>query len=121
METKELIFAGKKFFEGQVPSYIGKHIVGVKQGLMTYSVYLIPNNATFDKRVIPPSNSIIVAQFCNYLGHEGTYVDYIDGKDEYIVKLDDILQNGGVSSSPLTHLYQGLRHLLNRKVAYVFD
>ncbi|WP_288557726.1 hypothetical protein [uncultured Lactobacillus sp.] len=36
-------------------------------------------------------------------------------------KMNDILQNGGISSSPLTHLYQGSRHLLDRKVAYVFD
>lgn len=35
--------------------------------------------------------------------------------------LDDIFANGGVSSNPLTHLYQGFRHLLNRKVALVDD
>ena len=39
----------------------------------------------------------------------------------YLVKLTDLIQNGGVSSSSLTHLYQGLRHLLNRKVALVDD
>lgn len=35
--------------------------------------------------------------------------------------LSQIIENGGVSSSPLTHLYQGLRHLLDRKVALVND
>lgn len=32
METKELIFNGKKFFEGQTPNYIGKTINGLKKG-----------------------------------------------------------------------------------------
>lgn len=111
---KELIFSGKKFFEGEEPNYIGKTIKSPKNPIAYFisynDGYLDPSNHT----MIPDGTvkGVVTSDFAG-----GTYIT----NGAWWYKLTDLIQNGGVSSSPLTHLYQSFRHLLDRKVALVND
>ena len=94
-------------------SLIGK-MATVPEGTYAYSADL--TNTGFLKK----SDSIggLIGQIIGELTFQGTkYVvtsgDYIEG----FFKVSDVkIQNGGVQRSPLTHLYQSLQALLNRKV-----
>ena len=128
---KELIFSGKKYFEGQTPNYIGKTLKGagtnkVEGATVDYdfrsneavwsSAYReIPANSLNGRKIygqaIDDFNFVCVLMPYYYNGN--TYMEWF--------RVSELTENGGVSHSPLIHLYQGLRHLLNRKVAYVFD
>lgn len=113
---KELIFSGKKWFQGDMPNYIGKTVIAPKSDIGCWSQNL-------DNQFL----STQVAEFYSkpsgvvngYVKEKGTGNIYLHIFSWF--SLNELLQNGGVSSSPLTHLYQGLRHLLDRKVALVND
>ena len=138
---KELIFAGKKYFEGQVPNYIGKTLKMPKASCCTYTfnlgkdsslpkddakepqpikIYddLWPQDMSYD--LTPKVIGQLEAQNSTFLLIP--FYDHIFKHTHCVwIELSEYFQNGGVSSSPLTHLYQGLRHLLDRKVALVND
>lgn len=129
---KELIFSDKKFYEGQVPNYIGKTVHGVKNEIQRYDLTYDRAQTSDYRNTFKPSelNGFkVVNQLFNGAhdtndNYDKTFVTVFSGSFDslkYSVKVDDIFANGGVSSSPLTHLYQGLRHLLNRKVALAND
>lgn len=148
---KELIFSGKKYYEGNQPNYIGKTIKGVNGTITNWSLDSTSASLTIrpfawaddyrEARSLTASQingKKILYQVFTHVSYLSTYErqqqtfvsftintpSYHDGGNEDVacwVKLNDILKNGGVSSSPLTHLYQGLRHLLDRKVALVND
>lgn len=118
METKELIFNGKKFFEGVEPNYIGRNVTLPKIKIRFYDIQ--------NTNTLVPSGSYTDCQNGKLLGAAGTIAgqavvdgetlvsiswpfqfDY-DNVDYTYVKLSDILQNGGVSAS-LNHA------LLHRK------
>lgn len=120
---KELIFQKQKWYQGEVPNYIGKMII---QPRHIYNYWQLDNDGNFKKF---SSGSTISSDYIPKGKVKGQWVDY--SGNIYLInegasfgmwfKLHDLIEYGGVSSSPLTNLYQGLRHLLDRKVALVND
>lgn len=90
---KELIFSGKKYFEGQTPNYIGKTIktprAEIDCGRMT------SNDGWFANFSVIPQGKVI-GQMVNgqniYLVAENTH---LDSGDYAYFKLSDLIQNGG--------------------------
>lgn len=127
---KELVFSGKKWFEGQVPNYIGKTITGVQSNIasFTYTPACDNNNVGLDERLnrsgsfkseflngiriigqaVLENGDILLMIPADY-GSLGSYASSL------FVKLADIVKNGGVSSSPLAHIWQALRAFTARK------
>lgn len=145
MAIEKMKFQLKDWYEGTQPYYVGQTIKGVKSNLANFTLTSTAESIYFDTYywknhydVSTLSASQVngqkvlyqVTSTANYLhapNPRQVFLGFIlkhiydRSRDQYDdvmcwVKLNDILQNGGVSSSPLTHLYQGLRHLLDRKV-----
>ena len=115
-----MIMNSKKYWEGDMPCYVGKTFKSPISPVDKWKTntddfyYLYPAHES-----VIPSGPIL-----GQVEEHGTKEIFLMGglvDHYYLVKLTDLIQNGGVSSSPLTHLYQGLRHLLDRKVALVND
>ena len=93
------------------PSYIGKTVIPSKK-IFYYSINdrgVFENTETTER----PPRGVVIGQYRQgqiYLTTEPTSFNLW-------FRLHDLIEYGGVSSSPLTHLYQSLRHLLDRKVA----
>lgn len=111
----------KKYYEGQTPNYIGETVTPPKKAIRCNASHPIEVN---DWSYGIPSGKVFgMLEIENqiYLYSETVLLSYdkktLNGDHGYYFALNDLIQNGGVSSSPLTHLYQGFRHLLNRKVA----
>lgn len=139
---KELIFQKQKWYQGEVPNYVGKVLKMPHNQSFTYTFDLgmsngknnghdvktlhatkiyddqFPANLAYD--VHPTIIGQILADNSVFLLVQN-YENLLDSHHFVWIKLSEFLQNGGVSSSSLTHLYRGLRHLLNRKVALVDD
>lgn len=102
METKELIFNGKKFFEGQVPCYFGKK---VKAPTKRINGYVFDGNAAqrigSDDSFMPEDGTTITGQAKN-IGSNEVFL-HTNLSWEYWFTLTDLLQNGGVSASYMTH------------------
>lgn len=147
----------KKYYEGNEKNYIGKTINGVQNSIaaFSYTPACDKNNSGFSERF--DRYDSFKSDFLNGIRIIGQATlqngdillmipaDYSGSYNQSLfVKLTDILKNGGVSHSHLTHSYrafhlvrkeismalmkmkyqlkdwyQGLRHLLNRKVAPV--
>lgn len=129
MALMKMKYQLKDWYQGITQNYIGRNVTLPKTKIRFYDIH--------DSRDVMPSGSYTDCQHGKILGNTGTVNgQFFIGNDTFLtisfpfqfdydevhtvwLKLTDILQNGGVSSSPLTHLYQGLRHLLDRKVALV--
>lgn len=126
MALEKMKYQLQDWYQGKMQNYIGRSVTLPKTKIRFYDIQ--------NTNTLVPSGSYTDCQNGKLLGAAGTIAgqavvdgetlvsiswpfqfDY-DNVDYTYVKLSDILQNGGVSSSPLTHLYQGLRHLLDRKV-----
>ena len=138
---KELIFQKQKWYQGEVPNYVGKSLKMPNNSCYTYTFNLgkdssLPKDEVKDPQVTinyddlwpqdlsykltPKVIGQLEAQNSTFLLIP--FYDHIFNHTHCVwIKLSEYLQNGGVSSSSLTNLYQGLRHLLNRKVALVDD
>ena len=138
---KELIFQKQKWYQGEVPNYVGKSLKMPNSSCYTYTFNLgkdssLPKDEVKDPQVTriyddlwpqdlsykltPKVIGQLEAQNSTFLLIP--FYDHIFNHTHCVwIKLSEYLQYGGVSSSSLTHLYQGLRHLLNRKVALVDD
>lgn len=94
METKELIFNGKKFFEGEYPCYIGKTIRHITSYRIPTSWF---DNDSGTMRENPAPN--ISSAFNNKMVKgqmvlvKSIYLKVPNGGDW--LKVSDILQNGG--------------------------
>ena len=126
MALMKMKYQLQDWYQGKMQNYIGRSVTLPKTKIRFYDIH--------DSRDVMPSGSYTDCQHGKILGNTGTVngqffvendtfltisfpfqFDY-DEVHTVWLKLTDILQNGGVSSSPLIHLYQGLRHLLDRKV-----
>lgn len=119
---KELIFSGKKYYEGTMPNYLGKTLTEV--GSYTYAISTSgsPNHFQMKKIEWSTTKGKIVGVLMDYKNNIYVSTGERDtGLNELWHKVSDLIQNGGVSHSLLTHLYQGLRHLLDKKVALIND
>ena len=138
---KELIFQKQKWYQGEVPNYVGKTLKMPNNSCYTYTFNLgkdssLPKDEVKDPQVTinyddpwpqdlsykltPKVIGQLEAQNSTFLLIP--FYDHIFKHTHCVwIELSEYFQNGGVSSSPLTHLYQGLRHLLDRKVALVND
>lgn len=113
---KELIFNGKKFWQSESEPLIGKRIKAPRKPIYVYSEFHTFGGVDGTMTDLSKTATIEIQGFAKANnGLKGILISkgWID--------FDDLIQNGGVSSNPLTHLYQGLRHLLDRKVALVND
>lgn len=108
---KELIFSGKKYFEGTMPSYFGKTVKKPSSGCKPYVYDSFWDQPDEDWSLVYPEGKIIGEATTT----DGKYL--LTRTSSYWISLTELLQNGGVSSSPLTHLYQGLRSLFKEVVA----
>lgn len=128
MKIDHMIFNSKKYWEGTAPNYIGRKVKAPKNLLYGWSYGLYTNfvkttnSASYDgySHCKPDEGETIIGQGANNDGEVMLMTKSTSGNLDWFT-LTDLVQNGGVSSSPLTHLYQGLRHLLDRKVALVND
>lgn len=107
---KELIFAGKRWVE---LTYIGKTMY-CSHNAMHIPAYNFVNG----KMVFSRGDS----DYSDYDGFtikaqkviNGEYYFQSGGYADEWVKLSDLKKNGGVSSSPLTHLYQAFKRAFTR-------
>ena len=131
MAIEKMKYQLQDWYQGKMQNYIGRSVTLPKTKIRFYDIH--------DSRDVMPSGSYTDCQHGKILGNIGTVNgQFFVGNDTFLtisfpfefdydevhtvwLKMSDILQNGGVSSSPLTHLYQGLRHLLDRKVALAND
>lgn len=131
----------KKYYEGETPNYVGKKLKMPKGSCYTYTFNLGKGNSLpKDEAKEPQPIRIYDDLWPQDMGYELTpkvigqletgnsvfllipFYDHIFKHTHCVwIELSEYLQYGGLSSSPLTHLYQGLRHLLDRKVALVND
>lgn len=97
------------------PSYIGKTVLPPEK----IFYYSINERGVFEKTETTeqPPRGVVIGQY----RQEQIYLTTDSTHFKLWFSLHDLIEYGGVSSSSLTHLYQGLRHLLNRKVALVDD
>lgn len=108
---KELIFSGKKYFEGNQPNYIGKTINGVQNSIaaFSYTPACDKNNSNFDERF--ERYDSFKSDFLNGIRiigqatlQNGDILLMIPGNysgsynQSLFVKLTDILKNGGVTA-----------------------
>lgn len=109
---KEILFNKQKYFEGQMPSYIGKNIVKLSsQNIQTY--YLNTTSGTTDE------SHIVKGNFFNNKKIQGQLVElnsiYIQVTDGTLpnpnpwLKLSDLIKNGGVLPSLYTKLCSAFR------------
>lgn len=103
---KELIFSDKKFYEGQVPNYIGKTVHGVKNEIQRYDLTYDRAQTSDYRNTFKPSelNGFkVVKQLFNGAhetndNYDKTFVTVFSGSFDslkYSVKVDDIFANGG--------------------------
>ena len=138
---KELIFQKQKWYQGEVPNYVGKTLKMPNGSCYTYTFNLGKGTPRpEDEAKEPQPIRIYDDLWPQDMGYELTpkvigqletgnsvfllipFYDHIFKHTHCVwIELSEYLQYGGVSSSPLTHLYQSLRHLLDRKVALVND
>lgn len=140
---KELIFSGKKYFEGQVPNYIGKTITFPEKPCLFFSptakagegdIALDVFMGDGDSAKVLPANSTaeVVSQMSGQVTMNGNYKSaYAKFNNTYQtfvllrgakaftnwdrwISLTELIQNGGVSSSPLTHIYQAFKRAFTR-------
>lgn len=126
MALMKMKYQLKDWYQGITQNYIGRSVTLPKTKIRFYDIQ--------NTNTLVPSGSYTDCQNGKLLGAAGTIAgqavvdgetlvsiswpfqfDY-DNVDYTYVKLSDILQNGGVSSSPLTHLYQAFRGLLRKQV-----
>lgn len=102
---KELIFSGKKYYEGKFPCYIGMNIKAPKSGLPAYYMADSPvDGADMPLSTAKPSltpaeldNKEVIAQRLNGLDdfylliQPAGYYSYIN----CWIKLSDLVKNGG--------------------------
>ena len=113
---KELIFAVKKYYEGTVPNYIGKVIKNGGSNAYTISSETRPHKIRMEKINWSEPEGTIVGVIADY--KNTIYVSTGEIQTDSVTlwhRVNDILQNGGVSSSPLTHIWQALRAFTARK------
>lgn len=140
---KELIFSGKKYYEGTMPNYVGKKIQGVKGTIANFTLISNAESIYFDTYfwkdfydVSTLSASQVngqkvlyqVTSTTNYLhapNPSQVFLGFIlkhiydRSRHEYDdvmcwVKLNDILQNGGVLGSLLIHICQAFKRAFTR-------
>ena len=136
---KELIFQKQKWYQGEVPNYVGKTLKMPNGSCYTYTFNLgkhndLPKDEVKDPQVTRNYDDLwpqdlsykLTPKVIGQLEAQNStfllipFYDHISNHTHCVwIKLSEYLQNGGVSSSLLTHLYQGLRHLLDRRVALV--
>ena len=124
---KELVFSGKKYFEGTEDSYIGKTITVPNNHGLTQFVYEGNVGGGYGgKYSLPLKKTKIVAETATMQCYDW------DGKkltDRWVScgekddvnrtlwrRVGEIFEIGGVLASHLTHLYQALHRLFARKV-----
>ena len=105
MKTKELIFNGKKFFEGQEPSYVGKTITVPNNHGLTQFVYGDGIHDGYGGLYsLPLKKSKVVAETAIVTGsYDGKPItdrwvccDEVDSSDETIWRrVGEILEIGG--------------------------
>lgn len=111
---KELIFSSKKFYEGTRPNIIGRKIKPTKHPITAWNGLNGINLTNQNYENETPSGTVrgVMATSGNFNGWYGMAI--FDGGWWY--KVDEIIQNGGVSSSPLSHIRRCLQSLLRNKV-----
>lgn len=114
MKIDHMIFNSKKWYEGQMPNYIGKTIKAPSNYLDSY--YSTPGqNKTVEKNGAgwkPQSGLKVLGQI--ELDNE-VYILSGYPHDYNWVKLNDLIKNGGVQSSLLNYLYHALTLLERRE------
>ena len=113
----------KKYYEGKFPCYIGMNIKAPKSGLPAYYMAdspvdgadMLPSTAKPSLTPAELENKEVLAQRLN--GLDDFYLLIQPAGDySYIncwIKLSDLVKNGGVSSSLLTHVYHALHRIRN--------
>lgn len=118
MAIMKMKYQLQDWYPGKTQNYIGKKISMTSDvANYPYEMFLSGDFNGTPAGDSQPTSGTVVAQFNT---EKVTYICIGTHSDEYIFwyNVADVkIQNGGVLSSPLTHLYQGLRHLLDRKVA----
>ena len=146
MTLEKMKYQLKDWYQGTEPYYVGKTIEGMKGKITNYAISSSAEEIWFEKydptdsyaeastlNASQINGKKVLFQIYWHIAH-ATYVEpntvflgfilksvHDSQRDQYNditcwVKLADILQNGGVSSSPLTHLYQAFRGLLRKQV-----
>lgn len=122
MAIMKMKYQLQDWYSGKTQNYIGKEITMTSDvANYPYEMFLSGDFSGVPAHDSQPTTGTVVAQFNT---KKEIYICIGTHCDSYLFwyNVADVkIQNGGVSSSPLTHLYQSLRHLLDRKVAYVFD
>lgn len=126
MKIDHMIFNSKKWYEGQMQNYIGKKINGVQNSIaaFSYTPACDKNNSGFSERF--DRYDSFKSDFLNGIRIIGQATlkngdillmipaDYSGSYNQSLfVKLTDILKNGGVSHSHLTHSYRAFRRIRN--------
>ena len=114
---KELIFSGKKYYEGKMPYYVGKNFKSPTSPVTKYTTNTEQvNYITLTNESLIPKGPILAQAEGEVEGKNevflmgGTWFNY------YWVTLRELLQNGGVSSSLLlSHIYQWLRRVFTSR------
>ena len=124
---KELIFSGKKYYEGKMPYYVGKNFKSPTSPVTKYTTNTEEANyITLTNESLIPKGPIVAQAEGKVEGETKGGVE-VEGKNEvflmggtlfnyYWVTLRELLQNGGVSSSLLlSHIYQWLRRVFTSR------
>ena len=113
MAIDHMIFNSKKWYEGQMPSYLGKSIKvinpsGIVNIYFIEQVGLVSQGTSYLKDIA--GTKILI----EYLYGNELYVSNMTGSACY--KVSELLQNGGVWRSLLSHIRRGLQSLLRNEV-----
>lgn len=112
---KELIFAGKKYYEGTVPNYIGKVIKNGGSNAYTISSETRPHKIRMEKINWTDPEGTIVGVIADY--KNTIYVSTGEIQTDSVQlwhRVNDILQNGGVLGSLLIHICQAFKRAFTR-------
>ena len=113
MAIDHMIFNSKKWYEGQMPSYLGKSIKAINPYGIVKRYYIDPvglgSQGTSYLKDIAGTEILI-----EYLYENELYVSNMRGFACY--KVSELLQNGGVWRSLLSHIRRGLQSLLRNEV-----
>ena len=111
-----MIMNSKKYWEGKMPYYVGKNFKSPTSPVTKYTTNTEEANyITLTNESLIPKGPI-VAQAEGEVEVEGKNEVFLMGGTMfhyYWVTLRELLQNGGVSSSLLTHVYHALHRIRN--------